>query len=458
MRADLSARRGLSLVSVSVAVLVAAAAPPTAAEETAVGSTAVGSTAVGSPEVASPEAADTADAAAADGLIPADWPGYRNRPGSGGLSRGEQALSPATVGGLRLRRTVPVADPPGGLAGGQVGGTGHGLLYRGGATGGLEAHDMGTGALVWSRAEGSNQLSVGRSAVYTIIPEVGVAAYRADTGALLWRRMFTGLQDAAPPTLVGGQLLVGLSRSTVDENQILRYDAEVVSLSTATGAVQWRSPVTGAYGFVSHVAVWGSTAVVQGDGDTVDALDLATGARRWNVRGEGSQGFGASNPSPVVREAAVYIGLANGVFRALDRVTGRTLWTFDRRGAFPLAGARGPQSSWSSAAEGDGMVYVAASLVYSDEPDLFALEAATGAVRWSARAGGSYSSESAPTLANGVLYTGSYDDRRGSSLKAYNASTGALLGSWAAGSDTEPMVSGGKVWVADSRRLYEFSR
>ena len=89
----------------------------------------------------------------------------------------------------------------------------------------------------------------------------------------------------------------------------------------------------------------------------------------------------------------------------------------------------------SSPAVVNGVVYVG-----SDDNNLYALNATTGALLWKYTTGGQV--ESSPAVANGVVYVGS-DDRN---LYALNATTGALLWQYATGGGVESSPTVGR-WV-----------
>ena len=71
--------------------------------------------------------------------------------------------------------------------------------------------------------------------------------------------------------------------------------------------------------------------------------------------------------------------------------------------------------SLSSPAVANGVVYIG-----SDDDNVYALNASTGALLWQYTTGNSVSSS--PAVADGVVYVGSNDDN----MYALNASTGAL--------------------------------
>src|SRR5215469_5617065 len=79
----------------------------------------------------------------------------------------------------------------------------------------------------------------------------------------------------------------------------------------------------------------------------------------------------------------------------------------------------------------------------SDDHNVYALNASTGAKLWSYTTGDIV--QSSPAVVNGVLYFGSYDN----SVYALNASTGAKLWSFQTGGDifSSPAVADGVVYV-----------
>src|SRR5580692_5681627 len=92
----------------------------------------------------------------------------------------------------------------------------------------------------------------------------------------------------------------------------------------------------------------------------------------------------------------------------------------------------------SSPAAANGVVYVG-----SNDNNLYALDATTGALLW--RYAAFYYVQPSPAVANGVVYVGSQD----ANVYALNASTGARLWSYATGSvvESSPAVSNGVVYV-----------
>src|SRR5579863_783265 len=115
--------------------------------------------------------------------------------------------------------------------------------------------------------------------------------------------------------------------------------------------------------------------------------------------------------SPAVVNGVVYVGSDDYNVYALNASTGAKLWSF----------ATG-YYIYSSPAVVDGVVYVG-----SFDHNLYALNASTGAKLWSYGTGGVV--YSAPAVANGVVYVGSEDGN----MYALNAKTGAELWSFTTG-------------------------
>jgi outer membrane protein assembly factor BamB len=92
--------------------------------------------------------------------------------------------------------------------------------------------------------------------------------------------------------------------------------------------------------------------------------------------------------SPAVANGVVYVGSNDNNLYALNATTGANLWSYTPVGSSP--------------AVANGVVYVG-----SNDNNLYALNATTGAKVWNYTTGGSvYSS---PAVANGVVYVGSQD-------------------------------------------------
>jgi len=145
--------------------------------------------------------------------------------------------------------------------------------------------------------------------------------------------------------------------------------------------------------------------------------------------------------SPVVAGRVVYAGSANGEVFALNAATGARRWTFRTR------------SIQSSPAVAGGTVYVGSWTGHGY--GLTALNAATGARRWTFSIGRARDL-SAPTVAGGTVYFGSTNDK----VYALNAATGARRWAFTTGGPvhSSPAVAGGQVYLgSDDGHVYALS-
>ena len=147
---------------------------------------------------------------------------------------------------------------------------------------------------------------------------------------------------------------------------------------------------------------------------------------------------GSVMSSPAVVDGIVYIGSDDDNVYALNATTGAYIWSY-------TTGAQ----VFSSPAIADGVVYVG-----SIDDNVYALNASTGAYIWSYTTGGGV--QSSPSIANGLVYVGSYDDN----LYALNASTGLVVWNYKTGwwVTSCPAVAEGTVYVSSwDRNVYAFN-
>jgi outer membrane protein assembly factor BamB len=132
--------------------------------------------------------------------------------------------------------------------------------------------------------------------------------------------------------------------------------------------------------------------------------------------------------SPAVADGLVFIGDDNGNIYALDAATGALRWKIDTK-----------SSVISRPAVVGGTVYVGGENNY-----VYALNAASGAVRWKYNTGQTV--DSGPAVTGGVVYVGNDNDE----VFALNAATGTVKWPQPNLGDnvtTNPVVSGGIVYV-----------
>ncbi|HEX6685167.1 MAG TPA: carboxypeptidase regulatory-like domain-containing protein [Candidatus Limnocylindrales bacterium] len=203
----------------------------------------------------------------------------------------------------------------------------------------------------------------------------------------------------ANPVIDGGRVFLGS-----DAGRLTARDV-------ATGQQQWA--------FQTGEALRGSPAVAGGlvftggglDGG-IHALDAATGQQRWQVPTPGRL---TVYTSPSVVDGVVYAATGptedreDTVF-ALDAATGRQLWATDV-GTSVFAGP----------AVAGGLVIVG----NADDAQLIALDAATGAPRWTYTRTGDYFIGGA-SIDGGTVYIATTDGNGGGSMLALDAASGAL--------------------------------
>lgn len=192
----------------------------------------------------------------------------------------------------------------------------------------------------------------------------------------------------ATPAAVDGSLYV------VDRNNTLH------ALRLVDGAVRWRLE-TGAdlplpWGHEGWDYVAGGPRVVDGTvyfgsgGGGVYAVAAADGSVRWRFDAGARV---RATPTPDVDR--IYVGASDGRFHALDRQQGHSLWTFETEGHRLDAASAGfdRRQIYSSAVVANGVVYFG-----SRDARTYALDAASGAPRWSSEDGTSAWVIAAPML------------------------------------------------------------
>ncbi len=233
-------------------------------------------------------------------------------------------------------------------------------------------------------------------------------------------------------------------------------DGNIYAVDAASGRQLWKRATGGPAPSTPAVAD-GAVYAVSYDGKLY-ALDAKTGGVRWKFATGGERRFEAKGihglqpknqtiadpfdvflSSPVVAQGAVYFGSGDGNLYAVDVATGELRWKFQTGDVVH-----------ASPAFADGVLFFGSWDSY-----FYAVEAATGKEKWRFHGGedplvhNQVGFQSSPAVANGVVYTGCRDAQ----LYALEAATGkekwrfdnAL--SWVISS---PAVSEGKVYFATS--------
>jgi len=169
-----------------------------------------------------------------------------------------------------------------------------------------------------------------------------------------------------------------------------------------------------------------------GDDGNIYAVDAATGHQIWK-----HPTGGPVPTSPAIVDGVLYAGSYDGRFYALNARTGVMRWKFSTGGErrFEARGLHGmlPATQTipdpfdiylSSPTVADGVVYFG-----SGDGNVYALDAASGSLRWKYQTGDVV--HASPAVADGVVYIGSWD----SYFYAIDARTGALKWRFHGGED-----------------------
>lgn len=327
-----------------------------------------------------------------------NWPMFHFDQCHTGFNQYERILTPATVGNLVQDWFYPVsASTDHAITSSPV--LVNGVVYIVSPDGPVLALNANTGALVWEKdinAIGSvdvvknvlyvSSFSANASYVYALDPA---------TGSVIWQVATSNAVESSP-TAVDGIVYVNTYKN-------------FLALDARTGALIWQQP--------TDSVAYGSPAVVNGivyNGSgvgTLYALNARNGALLWKKM-VGT----AINGSPAVLDKLVYVSSYNspGVFSlyALNVTTGALYFQHPVNDSLTFSDA--------SPALAGGIAFV------SSDSTVWALDALSGALHW--KYSGAYGyGQSAPAVANDVLYVGSSGTGTVRSLYAIDAGLGTLL-------------------------------
>ena len=190
--------------------------------------------------------------------------------------------------------------------------------------------------------------------------------------------------------------------------------------------------------FKTHGRVYSSPAIANGVlyiGSTdhnLYALNLQDGTLKWKFK-TGS----AVNSSPAVSGGLVYFGSYDGNFYAVDAATGQQKWKFQTAGEkrFAAKHLHGVQPATESAPDpfdfylSSPVVWQGAVFFGSGDGNVYALDAASGEVKWKFPTGDVV--HASPAIAGGTLFVGSWDTY----FYALDANTGRLKWRFKTGED-----------------------
>jgi outer membrane protein assembly factor BamB len=205
------------------------------------------------------------------------------------------------------------------------------------------------------------------------------------------------------------------------------YESQAPTL----GALAWKFKTAGRV--ISSPLVVGEVVYVGSTDGGVYAVHKADGTQRWKFETEGPV-----NSSPAFHDGLVLVSSVDGNVYAIDAATGTKRWQFATRGErrFTAPGIHGaiPRTErmpdpfdvfLSSPTVVNGVVYIG-----SGDQHVYALDAATGNLKWSFAAGDVI--HAAPAVEGGTVYIGSWDRN----LYALDAATGRERWRYTTGNDT----------------------
>lgn len=251
-------------------------------------------------------------------------------------------------------------------------------------------------------SDGFSPATVHAGVVYAGANDGWVYAMRSGNGKLLWE-YFTGGAVEGAPQFAGGRVVVG------------SMDGHLRSLEARFGTLVWKTKF---------------------------------GVRIWN-----EIAYGGMRSSPLIDGGRIFMGACDGVYRAIDLDSGRILWETDGGGV----GAMSSPALWN------GTLFVGHDGVKNTH--LFALDPASGAVRW--RFPVPSQIFSTPAVADGVVYVHVRNDH----VYALRAADGSLVWKtpaalpeepwrqvWMNPSKSSPAVARGRVFVGIGKDLVALDR
>jgi outer membrane protein assembly factor BamB len=324
-----------------------------------------------------------------------------------------------------------------------------GRVYVGGQDGGVFALDARTGKQVWTFHAGGairTRPTVAGRDLYVPADDGFLYQLDAATGEQRWRvrivdRPIERLPFDDPKSrydrfgsdvvVAGGRLYVGthdgrvlaldpkdgarvwafqagdavLAAPAVGAGRVVfgSYDKHVYALDAATGRELWRRDTKGAV--VSTPALHGDVAIVGNRAYDLLGLDVRTGEVRWKRY----VWMSWVESSATLRDAVAYVGSSDAaaVF-AVDAATGAKRWTADVQGW-----------AWGQPAVTGSRVYTGTSSQVGypagHQGGVLALDRATGAVTWRypapTPASGPYGFPGSPALGDGLVFVGGLDGR-----------------------------------------------
>jgi len=234
----------------------------------------------------------------------------------------------------------------------------------------LELGDAPSGARLGPDAV--HEVAAAGDVVVVLGGDDALTAVDAARGEVLWRRSLE--LEARAGLRVRGELAVAFSTAP----------AGAVAFDLASGAPRWTLGGDGGPGSRLSGPVWigdGDALAFVEDGARIGLVDAASGRRQWTATAR-SAWFMEVLPGPAGELLVARLqGAAGPELRVYDAASGQELWRDDGRGR---DGGRGPRPSIHHVEPGDGVLYTFRTV--GGDLELWAQELASGRERWRWRA------------------------------------------------------------------------
>lgn len=306
-------------------------------------------------------------------------------------------------------------------------------VYTGSMDGYLYAVDATDGSRNW-RFLTDGQIvgtpAVQNDSVYAGSTEGTLYAFNTTDGSVKWQSPTSGSLTA--PTIIGGNIYVG------------SYDSKVYSFDITDGSKNWEfktnAPITRKSRISDAPAVANNSVYIGNDDGEFYAINTSDGTKEWQKSVSGGHFWAASVVNDVV-----YAGSTNGTLYAFNADDGSTLWTFNtplRASATAVANDTVYVGSYEGRHEGEYKTH------------LFSINAADGSENWHFQTPGKVLS--APVVINDLVYFGNYSP---GDLYAINTADGSEEWTFSTGdSVSAPAVADGTIYIGSyDSKLYALS-
>ncbi|MFB3892389.1 MAG: PQQ-binding-like beta-propeller repeat protein [Phycisphaerae bacterium] len=169
-----------------------------------------------------------------------------------------------------------------------------------------------------------------------------------------------------------------VTSAEIPEKVTLKWTAKI---GDATPSSHGRNRVASPVSDVTPPVATGGKVFVGDSAGVVTCLDARDGKEIWRTLTGG-----AIKQPPTIAKGRAYVGSADGWVYCLDAAAGKLVWRFRAAPAEQMIPVYGQLSSrWpvnSGVAVQDGVAYAAAGIVHHDGTHVYALDAATGKLKW----------------------------------------------------------------------------